>query len=58
MNKFLITTRKDMILNNAFHVYLPQGMRLVYSITNYHGKKTAFLIELTDHKSYERRFKY
>lgn len=45
-------------VDNAFHVYLPEGMRLVYSITIYQGKKTAFLMELTDHKKYDRRFSY
>ena len=45
-------------IDNAFHVYLPEGMRLIYSITNYQGKKTAFLMELVDHKKYEQRFKY
>jgi hypothetical protein len=45
-------------IDNAFHVYLPEGMRLIYSITNYQGKKTAFLMELADHKKYEQRFKY
>lgn len=45
-------------IGNAFHVYLPKGMRLIYSITNYQGKKTAFLMELADHKKYEQRFKY
>lgn len=45
-------------IDNAFHVYLPEGMRLIYSITTYRGEKTAFLMELADHKRYERRFKY
>ena len=45
-------------VDNAFHVYLPDGMRLVYSIMIYRGEKTAFLMELTDHRRYERRFKY
>jgi len=45
-------------VDNAFHVYLPEGMRLVYSITIHQGKKTAFLMELTDHKNYEQRFNY
>lgn len=45
-------------INNAFHVYLPEGMRLVYSITIYQGEKTAFLLELTDHKNYDQRFNY
>lgn len=45
-------------IDNAFHVYLPEGMRLIYSITIYKGEKTAFLMELTDHKHYERRFNY
>ena len=45
-------------VDNAYHVYLPEGMRLIYSITNCEGKRTAFLIELTDHKSYDRRFGY
>ena len=45
-------------IDNAYHIYLPEGMRLIYSITTYQDKETAFLMELTDHKSYERRFKY
>lgn len=45
-------------IDNAFHVYLPEGMRLTYSITNYQGKKTAFLMELATHKKYEQRFGY
>lgn len=45
-------------VDNAFHVYLPEGMRLIYSITMYKGEKTAFLMELTDHGNYENRFKY
>lgn len=45
-------------IDNAFHVYLPEGMRLVYSITIYKGEKTAFLMELTDHGNYEKRFNY
>jgi len=45
-------------IDNAFHVYLPKGMRLIYTITNYQGRKTAFLMEISDHKRYERRFKY
>jgi len=45
-------------IDNAFHVYLPEGMRLIYSITIFQGEKTAFLMELTDHKSYDRRFNY
>ncbi len=45
-------------IDNAFHVYLPKGMRLVYSITIYNGEKTAFLMELADHHAYEKRFNY
>ena len=46
-------------IDNAFHVYLPQGIRLIYSITNYKGEKTAFLMQLfTSHKAYARIFKY
>lgn len=45
-------------VDNAFHVYLPNGMRLIYSITIYNGEKTAFLMELTDHGRYEKRFNY
>lgn len=45
-------------IDNAFHVYLPEGMRLVYAITIYKGEKTAYLMELTDHRSYEKRFHY
>jgi len=45
-------------VDNAFHIYLSEGMRLIYSITLFRGEKTAFLMELTDHKKYERRFKY
>ena len=45
-------------VDNAFHVYLPEGMRLVYSITIYKGEKAAFLMELVDHHSYEHRFNY
>jgi len=45
-------------IDNAYHIYLPEGMRLIYSITTHQGKKTAFLMELTDHKSYEHRFNY
>ena len=45
-------------VDNAFHVYLPEGMRLIYSITTFHNEKTAFLMELFDHKNYENRFNY
>ena len=45
-------------VDNAFHVYLPEGMRMIYSVTVYQGEKTAFLMELTDHKRYEQRFNY
>jgi hypothetical protein len=45
-------------ISNAYHVYLPEGMRLVYSIMIYQDEKTAFLIELADHKNYEQRFDY
>jgi len=45
-------------IDNAYHVYLPEGMRLIYSITTYRGELTAFLMELTDHKKYARRFEY
>lgn len=45
-------------IDNAFHVYLPEGMRLIYAIAIHRGEKTAFLMELTDHDSYERRFGY
>lgn len=50
--------KKRYRIDNAFHVYLPEGMRLIYTVTNHQGKKTAFLMELSDHKRYERRFKY
>ena len=43
-------------IDNAIHVYLPEGMRLIYSITKFQGQKTAFLMELFDHKNYENRF--
>ena len=44
-------------IDNAFHVYLPEGKRLIYSITIYKGKKTAFLMELfLTHKEYDKRF--
>jgi len=45
-------------VDNAFHVYLPEGMRLIYAITIFRGEKTAFLMELADHGKYENRFKY
>lgn len=49
--------KKRHCIDNAYHVYLPEGMRLIYSITIYEGKKTAFLMELfLTHKEYDRRF--
>lgn len=45
-------------INNAFHVYSAEGMRLIYSITIFRGEKTTFLMELTDHKNYDQRFNY
>lgn len=45
-------------VDNAFHVYLPEGMRLIYTITIFKGKKTAFLMELFGHKEYENRFNF
>ncbi len=45
-------------IDNAFHVYLHEGMRLIYSITTFREERSAFLMELTDHSMYENRFKY
>lgn len=45
-------------VDNAFRIPLPEGWRLIYTITIFQGYRTAFLLELFDHKNYERRFKY
>lgn len=50
-------TRKHDI-NAVFKVDLPGYWRLIYGILVIHGEKKALLMELFDHKAYNKRFGY
>jgi len=43
---------------NLFRVELNDGWRLVYSLTGKQEQKTAYVLEMFDHKNYEKRFGY
>lgn len=43
---------------NLFRVELSRGWRLVYSLTGRQDQKTIYILEIFDHKDYERRFRY
>lgn len=45
-------------VNAVFKVDLPGYWRLIYGITAIHGEKKALLMELFDHKRYDKRFGY
>ncbi len=45
-------------IDNLFWYALPQGWRLVYSIISDNVKILAVIIDYSDHKNYERKFKY
>lgn len=43
-------------LNTYYKVVLPQNWRLIYGILGINGQKKALLLELFDHKKYDKRF--
>ncbi len=43
---------------SLFRVDLGGGWRLIYSLTGKQGQKTVYVLEIFDHKDYERRFGY
>jgi len=43
---------------NLFRVELSRGWRLVYSLTGKQDQKTIYVLEMFDHKDYEKRFGY
>ncbi|MGQ0376433.1 MAG: type II toxin-antitoxin system RelE/ParE family toxin [Nitrososphaerota archaeon] len=43
---------------NLFRVQLSRGWRLVYSLTGKRDQKTVYILEIFDHKDYEKRFGY
>lgn len=43
---------------NLFRVELGRGWRLVYSLTGKQEQKTIYVLEILDHKDYEKRFGY
>jgi hypothetical protein len=43
---------------NLFRVELSDGWRLVYSLTGKQDQKTVYVLEIFDHKDYEKRFGY
>lgn len=43
---------------NLFRVELGRGWRLVYSLTGKQEQKTIYVLEIFDHKDYEKRFGY
>ncbi len=43
---------------NLFRVELSRGWRLVYSLTGKPDQKTIYVLEIFDHKDYEKRFGY
>jgi hypothetical protein len=45
-------------VNAVFKVDLPGAWRLIYGILVIHDEKKALLMELFDHKSYNKRFGY
>jgi hypothetical protein len=43
---------------NLFRVQLSRGWRLVYSLTGKQDQRTVYVLEIFDHKNYEKRFGY
>ena len=43
---------------NLFRIELSRGWRLVYSLTGKQNQQTVYVLEIFDHKDYERRFGY
>lgn len=43
---------------NLFRLQLSRGWRLVYSLTGKEDKRTVYVLEIFDHKKYEKRFGY
>ncbi len=43
---------------NLFRVQISKGWRLVYSLTGKEGQKIVYVLEIFDHKEYEKRFGY
>lgn len=43
---------------NLFRVQLNKGWRLVYALTGKQDQKTVYVLEIFDHKDYEKRFGY
>ena len=43
-------------LNTYYKVVLPKNWRLIYGILSINGQKKALLLELFDHKKYDKRF--
>ena len=43
---------------NMFRVQLSKGWRLVYSLTGKQDQKTVYVLEIFDHKNYQKRFGY
>jgi hypothetical protein len=43
---------------SLFRVELSDGWRLVYSLTGKQDQKTVYVLEIFDHKDYEKRFGY
>ncbi|PIN95172.1 hypothetical protein COU53_00675 [Candidatus Pacearchaeota archaeon CG10_big_fil_rev_8_21_14_0_10_30_48] len=45
-------------IKNLWKYDLPRGWRLLYSVINEEAKIVSLVLEWSDHKNYERRFKY
>lgn len=45
-------------INTYYKVSLPQNWRLIYGILSINEQKKALLIELFDHKKYDKRFNF
>jgi hypothetical protein len=43
---------------SLFRVELSRGWRLIYSLTGKQGQKTVYVLEIFEHKDYEKRFGY
>lgn len=45
-------------VNAVFKVDLPGYWRLIYGVVEIHGEKKALIMEIFDHKRYNKRFGY
>ncbi len=45
-------------IKNLFWVNLPHGWRLLYTLTNDNDEITAFVLDIMNHKQYNKKFGY